>query len=111
MATIFAMPRQPAACGAAISARYLPANHADNPPFRAEQPADPAGLRRGNGRSRLSAPGEAGDLPGRASLPLTSLDRAEAVVPSFAADIATLQRHGGNVIASFGGYGADSAGN
>ena len=29
---------------------------------------------------------------------------------SFAADIATLQRHGGNVIASFGGYGADSGG-
>ncbi|HEY0718353.1 MAG TPA: chitinase [Streptosporangiaceae bacterium] len=29
---------------------------------------------------------------------------------TFAADIATLQRQGGNVIASFGGYGADSTG-
>jgi hypothetical protein len=29
---------------------------------------------------------------------------------TFASDIATLQRHGGNVIASFGGYGADSTG-
>jgi hypothetical protein len=29
---------------------------------------------------------------------------------TFASDIATLQRHGGNVIASFGGYAADSTG-
>jgi hypothetical protein len=29
---------------------------------------------------------------------------------TFASDIATLQRHGGDVIASFGGYGADSTG-
>ena len=30
--------------------------------------------------------------------------------PTFASDIAALQRQGGNVIASFGGYGADSTG-
>ena len=38
-------------------------------------------------------------------------DSTEPVPGStFASDIATLQRHGGNVIASFGGYGADSTG-
>jgi len=29
---------------------------------------------------------------------------------TFAADVATLQKHGGNVIPSFGGYGADTGG-
>ena len=38
-------------------------------------------------------------------------DSTEPVPGStFASDIATLQRHGGNAIASFGGYGADSTG-
>ncbi len=38
-------------------------------------------------------------------------DATEPVPGStFATDIATLQRHGGNVIPSFGGYGADSTG-
>lgn len=38
-------------------------------------------------------------------------DSTEPVPGStFASDVATLQRHGGNAIASFGGYGADSTG-